>query len=122
MFKKVDKNSVRKAKHDRIRNKLVGTSEKPRLNVYRSVSNIYAQVIDDSRGVTLCAASSQDKDLAAKLQGKNKKEQAYVVGEAVAKKALKAKIKTVVFDRGGYIYTGRVQNLADGARSAGLEF
>ena len=122
MFKKEDKNKLRKAKHDRIRHTLVGTTEKPRLNVYRSVANIYVQVIDDSTGKTLCSASTLDKDLASKLEGKNKKEQAYVVGEAIAKKAAKVKVKQVVFDRGGYIYTGRVQSLAEGARSAGLEF
>ena len=122
MFKKEDKNKLRKAKHDRIRHTLVGTTERPRLNVYRSVANIYVQVIDDSNGKTLCSASTLDKELASKLEGKNKKEQAYVVGEAIAKKAAKAKIKQVVFDRGGYIYTGRVQSLAEGARSAGLEF
>ncbi|MBQ7466576.1 MAG: 50S ribosomal protein L18 [Clostridia bacterium] len=122
MFKKEDKNKLRKAKHDRIRHTLVGTTEKPRLNVYRSVANIYVQVIDDSTGKTLCSASTLDKELASKLEGKNKKEQAYVVGEAIAKKAAKAKVKQVVFDRGGYIYTGRVQSLAEGARSAGLEF
>ena len=122
MFKREDKNKLRKAKHDRMRNTLVGTSERPRLNVYRSTTNIYAQIIDDTKGATLCAASSLDKTLAAKLEGKNKKEQAFMVGEAVAKKALKAGIKNVVFDRGGYIYTGRVQQLAEGARKAGLEF
>lgn len=122
MFKKVDKNTIRKSKHDRIRNTLVGTSERPRLNVYRSTTNVYTQIIDDSTGKTLCSASSLDKELASKLEGKNKKEQAFVVGEAVAKKALKAGIKEVVFDRGGYIYTGRVEKVAEGARSAGLEF
>ena len=122
MFKKVDKNKLRKAKHNRLRNHLVGTAERPRLNVYRSTTNIYAQVIDDSQGTTLCSASSLDKALEAKLQGKNKQEQAYVVGEAVAKSLIKKGIKTVVFDRGGYIYTGRVQKLAEGARAAGLEF
>lgn len=122
MFKKVDKNTIRKAKHDRIRNTLVGTSERPRLNVYRSTTNVYTQIIDDSTGKTLCSASSLDKELASKLEGKNKKEQAFIVGETVAKKALKAGIKEVVFDRGGYIYTGRVEQVAEGARSAGLEF
>ena len=122
MFKKEDKNQLRKAKHNRTRYTLSGTAERPRLNVYRSTTNIYAQVINDVNGTTLCAASSLDKALASKLEGKNKKEQAYIVGEAVAEKALKAGIKAVVFDRGGYIYTGRVQKLAEGARSAGLEF
>lgn len=122
MFKKQDKNELRKVKHNRSRFTLSGTQDKPRLNVYRSTTNIYAQIINDVNGTTLCAASSLDKALASKLEGKNKKEQAYVVGEAVAEKALKAGIKAVVFDRGGYIYTGRVQKLAEGARSAGLEF
>ena len=122
MFKKEDKNKLRKVKHDRSRFYMSGTAEKPRLNVYRSITNIYAQVIDDTTGNTLCSASSLDKTLASKLEGKDKKEQAYIVGEAVAQKAIKAGIKTVVFDRGGYIYTGRVQKLAEGARSAGLEF
>ena len=122
MFKKVDKNTERKAKHDRIRYTLVGTAERPRLNVYRSTNHVYAQVIDDNAGKTLVAASTLDKDLAKSLEGKNKKEQAYVVGEAVAKRALKVGVKKVVFDRGGYIYTGRVASLADGARAAGLEF
>ena len=122
MFKREDKNKLRKAKHNRIRHTLAGTADRPRLNVYRSTTNIYAQVIDDNAGKTLCAASSLDKDLAAKVEGKNKQEQAYVVGEAIAQKALKAGVKNVVFDRGGYIYTGRVQKLAEGARSAGLEF
>lgn len=122
MFKREDKNKLRKAKHNRIRHTLVGTTDKPRLNVYRSTTNIYAQVIDDNAGKTLCAASSLDKDLASKLQGKSKQEQAYIVGEAIATKAVKAGVKNVVFDRGGYIYTGRVQKLAEGARSAGLEF
>jgi len=122
MFKKQDKNELRKVKHNRSRFTLSGTQEKPRLNVYRSTTNIYAQIINDVNGTTLCAASSLDKALQAKLEGKDKKEQAYIVGEAVAEKALKAGIKAVVFDRGGYIYTGRVQKLAEGARSAGLEF
>jgi len=122
MFKKEDKNKLRKVKHNRTRFYLSGTAEKPRLNVYRSTTNIYAQIIDDNAGVTLCSASTLDKALASKIEGKDKKEQAYIVGEAVAKKALKAGIKAVVFDRGGYIYTGRVQKLAEGARSAGLEF
>ena len=122
MFKKQDKNELRKVKHNRSRFTLSGTASRPRLNVYRSTTNIYAQVINDENGTTLCAASSLDKTLANKLEGKNKKEQAYIVGVAVAEKALKAGIKAVVFDRGGYIYTGRIQKLAEGARSAGLEF
>ena len=122
MFKKVNKNEIRKAKHARIRFTLKGTTEMPRLNVYRSTNEIYAQIIDDKLGKTLASASSKDKDLAKALQGKTKSEQATEVGVAVAKKALKLGVKKVVFDRSGYIYTGRVKNLADGARSAGLEF
>ena len=122
MFVKANKNKERKAKHDRIRYTLVGNSERPRLNVYRSTTNIYAQIIDDSNGKTLVSASSLEKALANEIAGKNKKEQAYAVGVAIAKRALEFGIKKVVFDRGGYIYTGRVQQLAEGARSAGLEF
>jgi large subunit ribosomal protein L18 len=122
MFKKSNKNQLRKAKHDRIRNTLSGTAEMPRLNVYRSTTNIYAQIIDDEKGFTLCSASTMDKELAGKLEGKTKSEQAYIVGQLVGERAKKLKIKKVVFDRGGYIYTGRVQKLAEGARAAGLEF
>ena len=122
MFKKVNKNQARKAKHDRIRNELRGTKDMPRLNVYRSTTHIYAQLIDDQKGNTLCSASSLDKELAGKLEGKTKTEIAYEVGKLVGARAKKAKIKKVVFDRGGYIYTGRVQRLAEGARDAGLEF
>ena len=122
MFKKVNKNEIRKAKHARIRHTLSGTAEMPRLNVYRSTNEIYAQLIDDKAGKTLCSASSKDKDLESAIAGKTKVEQALEVGKAIAQKALKLKIKKVVFDRSGYIYTGRVKSLADGARSAGLEF
>ena len=122
MFKKANKNALRKAKHDRIRNDLRGTKEQPRLNVYRSTTHIYAQVIDDQAGKTLCSASSLDKELAGKLDNKNKSDVAYEVGKLVGSRAKKLKIKKVVFDRGGYIYTGRVQRLAEGARDAGLEF
>ena len=122
MFKKVNKNQVRKAKHDRIRNELRGTKEMPRLNVYRSTTHIYAQLIDDQKGNTLCSASSLDKELASKLEGKTKTEVAFEVGKLLGARAKKLKIKKVVFDRGGYIYTGRVQRLAEGAREAGLEF
>ena len=122
MFKKTNKNEIRKAKHDRIRNTLSGTKEQPRLNVYRSTVHIYAQIIDDESGKTLCSASSMDKELAAALAGKTKSEQAFEVGKLIGSRAKKLKIKKVVFDRGGYIYTGRVAKLAEGARSAGLEF
>ena len=122
MVNKTNKNELRKAKHDRIRNTLVGTSEKPRLKVYRSTTHIYAQIIDDANGKTLVSSSTIDKKLSEKLKGLDKKAQAEKVGEDVAKKAKKAGIKQVVFDRGGYIYTGRVASLAEGARKAGLEF
>ena len=122
MFKKVNKNEIRKAKHSRIRFTLKGTSDMPRLNVYRSTNEIYAQIIDDNAGKTLCSASSKDKALAKAIEGKTKVDAAFEVGKAVAEKAVKLGIKKVVFDRSGYVYTGRVQKLADGARSAGLEF
>ena len=122
MLKKIDKNQVRLDKHERIRNTLAGTSDRPRLSVYRSTQHIYAQIIDDASGKTLTSASTMDKDLASKLAGLNKSSQAEKVGEAVAKKALKLKISKVVFDRSGYLYTGRVAALAEGARKAGLEF
>ena len=122
MFKKIDKNEVRKAKHSRIRHTLKGTADMPRLNVYRSTNEIYAQLIDDKAGRTLCSASTKSKDLAQVLENKTKVEQANEVGKAIAEKALKLGLKKVVFDRSGYIYTGRIKSLADGARSAGLEF
>ena len=122
MFKKVNKNEIRKAKHARIRFTLKGTSDMPRLNVYRSTNEIYAQIIDDKAGKTLCSASSKDKALAKAIEGKTKVDAAFEVGKAVAEKAVQFGIKKVVFDRSGYVYTGRVQKLAEGARSAGLEF
>lgn len=122
MLNKIDKNSIRKAKHARIRFHIAGTEQKPRLSVYRSTTHIYAQVIDDKSGKTLCSCSTMDKDMRDKMEGRTKTEQARLVGEQLAKKCLKAKIKQVVFDRSGYIYTGRVKEVAEGARSAGLEF
>ena len=122
MLKKIDKNSVRKTKHGRIRFHIEGTAEKPRLSVYRSTSHIYAQVIDDKTGKTLCSCSTMDKDVREKMAGRTKTEQATLVGELLGKKCLTKKIKQVVFDRSGYIYTGRVKQVAEGARSAGLEF
>lgn len=122
MIKKIDKNSVRKAKQRRIRNKISGTSACPRLNVYRSLTNIYAQIIDDEKGVTLASSSTVEKAIVDQIAGKTKSEQAFIVGEDVAKKALKKGVKEVVFDRAGYLYTGRVAKLAEGARNAGLEF
>lgn len=117
-----DKNEERKVRHARVRKHISGTAARPRLCVYKSLKSIYAQVIDDERGATIVSASTLDKDLASNLEGKTKSEQAKVVGEAIAKKAIAAKIKEVVFDRGGYLYTGRVSALAEGARSAGLKF
>ena len=105
-----------------MRKKVFGTAERPRLNVYRSLNNIYAQIIDDTRGVTLVSASTLDKELKDNPGHGGTKESAKAVGTLVAKKALDAGIKQVVFDRGGYIYHGRVKELADAAREAGLEF
>ena len=114
MISKIDKNKVRLKRHARVRTKLSGTAEKPRLNVYRSNKHIYAQIIDDVKGVTLAQASSQDKDIA--------NTSATTVGQEIAKKANDKGIKEIVFDRGGYLYHGRVKALADAARENGLEF
>ena len=120
MFRKENRQEARVRRHLRVRKKVSGTNEQPRLAVYRSEKNIYAQIIDDVKGVTLVSASSLDKDFESKV-GSNK-EAAKLVGQLVAKKAIEAGIKKVVFDRGGYVYHGRIQELADGAREAGLEF
>ncbi len=120
MFKKKVKNISRKARQQRVRKNLSGTPEMPRLNVYRSNSNIYAQIIDDVNGVTLVSASSIDKEL--KLDNGGNKEAAAKVGEAIAKRAVDKGIESVVFDRGGYIFHGRVKELADAARANGLKF
>ena len=120
MIKKVDRNSAREKRHTRVRNKVVGTSNVPRLNVFRSNGNIFAQIIDDEKKVTLVSASSIDKEL--KLENGGNIEAASKVGELLAKRAKMKKIKKVTFDRGGYIYHGRVKALADSARSNGLEF
>ncbi len=117
-----DKNKERVIRHKRVRNKISGTKTCPRLNVYRSLNNIYAQVIDDEKGVTIVSCSTLDKEVAEKIKGKTKSEQAYIVGQTIGERAKAKKIKEVVFDRGGYIYTGRVQKVADGARDAGLKF
>ena len=122
MINKTDKNTERVVRHKRVRTKVSGTSERPRLCVYRSLGQIYAQIIDDTKGVTLASASTLDNEVKALCQGKSKSEQAKIVGQAIAKRALEKKISEVVFDRGGYIYIGRVQALADGAREAGLKF
>ena len=120
MIKKVNRNEVRQARHTRVRKTVSGTTDVPRLNVFRSNSNIFAQIIDDTKGVTLVSASSIDKDL--KLENGGNIEAAVKVGELIAKRAKKAKIKNVVFDRGGYLYHGRVKALAEAARANGLEF
>jgi len=119
MIKKQDSNKQRLKRHKRVRGKISGTPERPRLNVFRSDMHIYAQVIDDVNGVTLCSASSVEKDFGG--SGSNK-EAARKVGKTVAERAKAKGITNVVFDRGGYIYHGRVQELADGAREGGLEF
>ena len=122
MITKKDKNADRIIRHARVRKKVSGTAERPRLSVYRSTNHIYAQLIDDVKGNTLCAASDLEKAVAAQTADLSKSEVAKVVGKAIAEKAQAIGIKEVVFDRGGYLYTGRVQALADGAREAGLEF
>ncbi|AUS98131.1 50S ribosomal protein L18 [Clostridium thermosuccinogenes] len=122
MIKKPSKNVARLRKHLRVRKKVSGTPERPRLNVYRSLKNIYAQIIDDKSGRTLVAASSLDEALKGKLQYGGNKEAAREVGKLIAQKALDKGIESVVFDRGGYIYHGRVKELAEGAREAGLKF
>mgnify|MGYP002733497042 CR=1 FL=1 len=122
MFSKVDKNAVRSKRHYRQRRDIIGTPERPRLNVYRSTGHIYAQIIDDSIGNTLVAASTLDAEIKGQLADKTKVEQAKMVGELVGKRAQAKGIAQVVFDRGGYLYTGRIAALADGARKAGLDF
>ena len=120
MINKVSRNEVRKARHARIREKVVGTASAPRLNVFRSNQNIFAQIIDDEKAITLVSASSIDKEL--KLENGGNVEAAKAVGELLAKRAKEAKITKVTFDRGGYQYHGRVKALADAARENGLEF
>jgi large subunit ribosomal protein L18 len=122
MFKKRDRNEVRVIRHERVRKKISGTPERPRLCVYRSNSHIYAQIIDDTVGNTLAAASTVEKEIAAQIGEMDKKGAAKLIGKIVAERAQAAGIKTVVFDRGGYIYTGRVAELAAGAREGGLDF
>ena len=119
MVNKADTNKARLNRHKRVRGKISGTAECPRLNVFRSTKNIYAQIIDDVKGVTLVAASSLDKEFNG--NGGNK-EAARKVGELIAKRAAEKGISQVVFDRGGYIFHGRVKELAEGAREGGLEF
>ena len=122
MFKKVDKNANRIARHQRVRKTVKGTPERPRLNVYRSTSNIYVQIVDDINRITLVSASSIDKEIKGTLSSTSNKDAARKVGELAAKRALEKGIDTVVFDRGGYIYHGRIQELANALREAGLKF
>ncbi len=122
MGKKRTRAVARKRRHIRVRRNVIGTAERPRLNVFRSLDEIYAQVIDDNKGHTLVSASTLENELKKKLKGKTKKEQAKLVGQAVADRAKKKGVKDVVFDRGGYKYIGRVAALADGARENGLKF
>lgn len=120
MSEKSRKSRIRR--HRRVRAKISGTPNRPRLNIFRSLDNIYAQVIDDEAGHTMVAASTVDRELRDQVEGKTKTEAAKLVGELVAKRAQDAGIQQVVFDRGGYKYHGRVKALADGAREAGLKF
>lgn len=122
MISKLDKNTDRLARHARVRKKICGTAERPRFDVYRSNMHIYVQVIDDVAGKTLAAASTVEKEIGKMVEGKSKTEAAKIVGAEAAKRAIAAGITEVVFDRGGYIYTGRVAAVADGAREAGLKF
>ena len=126
MISKINKNEIRKARHDRMRHYLNGTAEKPRLNVYRSLNHIYAQIIDDEanngNGATLVAASTVEKEIMAKGKDMTKSEAGKEVGKILAERAKAKGISKVVFDRGGYLYTGRVAALADGAREGGLDF
>lgn len=122
MIKKDNKNVQRKKRSLRVRKVVYGTADRPRLCVHKTLSHIYAQVINDDNGTTLASASTVQKDVVKLINGKTKTEAAFVVGECVAKAAKKKGVKTVVFDRAGYRYTGRVQAIADGARKAGLEF
>ena len=122
MLKKADRNETRRRRHERIRRGVRGLPQRPRLSVFRSLNHIYAQIVDDSRGVTLAAASSRDTDLRETAKGKKKAEVSTLVGETIARWAKDQGITQVVFDRGGYLYHGRVKALADGARKAGLQF
>lgn len=122
MIKKQDRNQLRQRRHLRIRRHLGGGAARPRLSVFRSLTHMYAQIVDDARGVTLVAASTLDPEVREAVKGKKKIEAGALVGEAIARRALQQGITQVVFDRGGYLYHGRVKALADGARKAGLQF
>ena len=122
MFKKESRTKIREKKHMKVRNRFSGTAERPRLAVFRSNEHMYAQIIDDTVGNTLVAASTVEKDVKAELEHTNTVEAASYLGTVIAKRALDKGIKTVVFDRGGFIYQGKVQAVAEPAREAGLEF
>ena len=122
MITKIDKNSERIKRHKRIRNKISGTTERPRLSVFRSTKHIYAQIIDDVKGVTLVAASTMEKAIADAVKEMTKSEQAKYVGAELGRRAAAKGVTTVVFDRSGYLYMGRLEALAEGAREAGLQF
>ena len=122
ILKKADKNANRLQRHKRVRRKITGTTQRPRLCVFRSSNNIYAQIIDDANRVTLTAASSLDAEVKGAVNHGGNKEAAKMVGEMIAKRAIEKGITEVVFDRGGYLYHGRVQVLAEAAREAGLKF
>ena len=122
MYSKIDKNKARQRRHERIRNKVIGSADCPRLNVFRSNANIHAQIIDDEAGKTLVSASTLDKEVKASIENGSNKEGAAAVGKKIAERALAANINEVVFDRGGYIFHGRVAALAEAAREAGLKF
>ncbi len=122
MIAKIDKNADRLKRHERVRKTLSGTQERPRLCVFRSLNHIYAQIIDDVKGNTLVACSTVEKSVMELIKDVDKKGAAKIVGQEIAKRAIEKGITEVVFDRGGYVYTGRVQSLADGAREAGLKF
>lgn len=122
MISKQDKNKARKKRHLRVRKKISGTTQAPRLNVYRSSNHIYAQLIDDVAGVTIAAASTVDPELKGQISHGGNREAAAKVGELIAKRGIEKGVKEVVFDRGGYLYHGRIKTLADAAREAGLQF
>ena len=122
MINKESRNVIRQKKHLKIRNRFSGTTERPRLAVYRSNNHVYAQIIDDTVGKTLVSASTVEKNVASEVEKTNNVEAAAYVGKVIAERALAANIKEVVFDRGGFIYTGKIKALADAAREAGLVF
>jgi len=122
MLKRFDRNVLRLQRHARLRKTMAGTTARPRLSVFRSLNHIYAQIVDDTKGATLAAASTRDPELRDQVKGKKKADAGGLVGQLIARRALEKGIKQVVFDRGGYKYHGRVKALAEAARKAGLQF